>query len=96
MSVVSTVNQIDFATVQFAPAVLSGIQAAEQSSHSGENKKQAVLDGILAGAKAGENIPIPAVAAISGMIDLFVSIFNALGLFHHMPAAPTAPAGGTK
>ena len=87
MSVTSTVTQIDNQTLQYAPTVLAGIQAAELSSASGENKKQAVLAGILAGAKVGETIPVPQVAAISGMIDLFVSIFNALGLFNHKAAA---------
>lgn len=81
MSTVSTVTDINNTAIQFAPAVMGGIQAAELSGASGENKKQAVLDGIIAGARAGESIPIPQVEAISGMIDLFVSIFNSLGLF---------------
>lgn len=78
---VNTVNQIDTQTLQYAPTVMAGIVAAQQSSADGATKKQAVIDGILAGAKAGETIPVPQVAAISGMIDLFVSIFKALGIF---------------
>ncbi len=90
MSIVSTVNQIDTETLAYAPTAIAGILAAEQTAASGGSKKQAVIDGILAGAKVGETVPIPQVAAISGMIDLFVSIFNALGLFRHktLPASP--------
>lgn len=91
MSVETMVGAISTATLTYVPTVLAGIQAAEQSSAAGADKKQAVLDGILAGAKIGETIPVPQVAAISGLIDLFVSIFNALGLFHHKaPAVPAA------
>ena len=86
MSVQSTVTDITTQTMNFAPAVIGGIQAAEAAGASGENKKQAVIDGILAGAKAAENIPVPQVAAIAGMIDLAVSIFNSLGRFKHAPA----------
>lgn len=81
MNVTSTVNAIDAQALQYAPAAIAGIHAAELSSASGANKKQAVIDGILAGAKIGETVPVPQVAAISAMIDLFVSIFNALGIF---------------
>jgi len=83
MSIESTVNQINTQTLQYAPAAMAGIMAAEQSTASGESKLQAVLDGIQAGAHAGEQIPQPQVAAIAGMINLFVSIFNALGVFKH-------------
>ena len=90
MSVQSTVADITAQTMNFAPAVIGGIHAAEVSGASGADKKQAVIDGILAGAKAAENIPIPQVSAIAGMIDLFVSIFNSLGLFKHKPSTPPA------
>lgn len=81
MNITSTVTQIDNQVLTYVPAVLAGVQAAEQSGASGQSKKQAVLDGVLAGAKAGESVQIPQVAAISGLIDLIVSIFNALGVF---------------
>ena len=89
--VTNTVDQINHATLTYAPAVIAGVQAAEVSGASGSNKKQAVLDGILAGAKLGENMPIPQVAAISGMIDMFVTIFNSLGLFKKSSPVPKPP-----
>lgn len=87
--VVATVNQITSQVTSFAPAVITGVQAAEQSSASGQNKKAAVLAGIQAGAAAGEAIPIPQVAAISALVDLVVSIFNGLGLFQHKSTPAT-------
>ena len=89
MSVVNTVTQIDSQIMAYTPAVMAGVTAAEASSQSGSNKKQAVLSAIQAGTKVGETIPVPQVAAISGLIDLVVSIFNALGIFKH--SLPTQP-----
>lgn len=95
MSAVSTVTQIETQTLTYAPAAIAGIQAAEAGGQivgaAGPSKLSAVLSGIAAGAQVGEAIPVPQVAAISGMINLFVSIFNALGIFKHAPAA-AAPA----
>lgn len=88
MSIISTVTQIDTQTLQYAPAVLAAIQAAELSGQSGSNKKQAVLDGVLKGAQVAENIPIPQVQAIAGMVDMFVSIFNSLGIFKKSNPVP--------
>jgi hypothetical protein len=76
--ITATINQIDTATLQYAPMAIGGIIAAQTSAAGGSTKKAAVLNGILAGAKIGEMVPVPQVAAISTMIDLFVSIFKAL------------------
>lgn len=83
MSVVTTVDQIDAQTLTYIPAVIAGMHAAEQSTAAGATKKQAVLDAIQAGAQAGESVQAPQVAAIAGMIDMFASIFKALGVFRH-------------
>lgn len=87
MSATSTVNTITSDVASFTPAVLAGVQAAEQSTASGADKKQAVLNAIQAGSAEGTKIAIPQVAAISGLIDLVVSIFNALGVFSHKTPA---------
>lgn len=91
MNITSTVHAIDAETLTYMPIVVAGMQAAELSTAGGQTKKQAVLDAIVAGAEVGEGIPVPQVAAIASMIDLFASIFNALGLFHRKPAAPLSP-----
>ncbi len=83
MSAESTVTEITAQVSTYTPAVLAGVQAAEQSGAAGSDKKAAVLAGIQAGAKVGESIPAPIVSGISSLIDLVVSIFNALGLFSH-------------
>jgi hypothetical protein len=87
-NIVTAVTAIDHTIATYAPAVIAGVQAAEQSTASGEDKKQAVIDAIIAGSQVAEGIPIPQVAAIGGLIDLVVSIFNALGLFRHKKATP--------
>jgi hypothetical protein len=89
MSITSVVNQIDTQTLAFAPMAMAGIIAAQQTAAAGADKKQAVMDGILAGAKVGETVANPNVAAISGMIDMFVSIFKALNVFGFKPSVPT-------
>ncbi len=94
------VTQITAGTLQYAPAVIAGIQAAEaaaqQTAATGAQKHDAVLNGILQGIQVGSGALAQGtgqVAAISGLINLFVSIFNGLNLFHHSIPAP--PAGGT-
>jgi hypothetical protein len=92
MGVTSTITNIDTQTIRYAPAIILGVQAAEAAGvatgATGDQKAAAVLAGILAGARVAEGIPVPQVAAIAGLIDLTVSIFNALGVFNHVaPAA---------
>lgn len=80
-SVVKVTTQINDQILTYVPAIITGARAAETSNASGAEKKQAVIDAILAGAKAGEAIPSANVAAIAGTIDLVVSVLNALGVF---------------
>jgi len=80
-SVVAATTKINNQVLAYAPAAIAAIQAAETSDLSGAAKRQAVIDGILAGARAGETSQNVNVAAISGMIDLIVSVLNATGVF---------------
>lgn len=106
MSTLSTVNTITTGVVQYAPAVIAGIQAAEATGTvSGQSKQAAVVSAVLNGVEVGsgalENSPNPTVAGVASLVNLFVSIFNALGIFKKSPAAPpvaptapVAPASG--
>ena len=91
MSTQSTVATITADVTQYIPAVGAGVQAAEMAARaaeaqgitvSGEQKANAVLQGIQAGAGTLAQ-GTGQVAAISGLINLFVSIFNSLGIFDH-------------
>jgi hypothetical protein len=86
----STIGTISTQTLTYAPAILAGVQAAEQSTVSGADKKQAVVNAVIAGARAAEGVPNPQVAGIATLIDLFISILNATGVFSHKSAP--APA----
>ena len=91
------VTQITNETLQFAPAVLAGVQAAELATGaSGQTKHQAVLNGVLQGIQVGSGALAQSstgqVAAISGLINLFVSIFNSLGLFKHTTVSASGGA----
>ncbi len=89
MDIVKGVTAIDNQAATYAPIVIVGVQAAEAAgaTATGEQKKnavvQSILEGIQAGAKVGETVNVPQVAAISGLVDICVSIFNALGGFQH-------------
>jgi hypothetical protein len=78
-------NQITTQTLIYLPAVLAGVQVAEASQASGADKAQAVVDAVIAGSGAVAQIPgaPPQVAAVSGLVNLAVSILNALGVFKH-------------
>jgi hypothetical protein len=78
-----TIAAITSHTITFAPAVIAGVQAAEMSSANGTTKQQAVVNAVLAGARAAEGTPNPNVAAIASLVDLVVSVLNATGLFSH-------------
>ena len=86
------ITQITTQTLAYAPAVLAGIQVAEQSTASGASKQQAVVNAVLAGSGALEAAPNANVAGIAALVNLFVSIFNSLGLFNHKPAPPPPAA----
>lgn len=93
MSTASTINTITTQTLSYAPAVIAGVQAAELSGASGETKAQAVVNAVLAGSGAAESATNPNVAGIASLVNLFVSIFNATGLFSHKATVPAvAPA----
>lgn len=83
MSVTSTVTAIDQGILTYVPAVIAGVQAAEVSGAAGDLKAKAVMDGIQVGSQALAQVNQPNVAAIAGLINLVVSIFNALGVFNH-------------
>ncbi len=90
MSTASTIQAINNDTIAYAPAVIAGIQAAEATGSitgaTGPQKAQAVIDGVLAGSQALENSKNANVAGIAALVDLFVSIFNSLGVFKHKTA----------
>jgi len=81
----NTVNDITSGILIYTPAVIAGVQAAEATNASGPDKLGAVLAGIQAGSGvlAGSTTANGDVKAISGLVNLVVSIFNALGVFKH-------------
>lgn len=83
----STISAITTQTLTYAPAVIAGVQAAETTGASGTSKLQAVVNGVLAGSQALEGAPNPDVAGIAALVNLFVSIFNATGIFGHKAKA---------
>jgi len=90
-SVLKVVNQINASTMAYAPGVLGSVIAVENAVHQsvpGTDKKQLIVNAIDAGAKAAQGVPIPEVQGIAALVDLFVNILNATGLFHH--ATPAA------
>ncbi len=89
MSFTSTVDQINTETAKYAPAVLQGVLAVEQAAKGlpGQTKEQLIVDAIVAGANAAQNVPIPQVQGIAALVALFVTIFNAAGLFRHKAPA---------
>lgn len=96
MSEVSTVNAITANTLQYAPAVLAGIQAAEVARQAdptitGPQAQVSVVSSVLTGIEVGsgalESSPNATVASVAMLTNLFVSIFNSLGVFKHKAAA---------
>lgn len=83
--VTTTANEITGQVLAYAPLVVAGMHAAEQSSMDGESKKQAVLDGIAVASQVMIALPVPQMQAIGGMINMFATIFNALGVFKSKP-----------
>jgi flagellar biosynthesis protein FliQ len=90
MGVTETVTAINQNTLLYAPQALSAITAIESAAAAlpGVTKKQIAVNVIQASAKVAEGIPVPSVAAIGLLVDLFVSILNATGIFRKK----TAPA----
>ncbi len=83
MSFTKTVDQINTETVKYAPAVLQGVLAVEAAAKGlpGQAKQQLVVDAIVAGATAAQAVPVPAVQGVAALVNLFVAILNAAGLF---------------
>jgi len=50
-----------------------------------------VIAGILAGAHAGETVPVPQVQVIAGVVEVVVGALNASGLLGKPPTAVTVP-----
>ena len=73
----------------FLPTILSTIVAVEKAAAGlnipGANKKQVVLDIITAGATGAEQIPVPQVQQIGGLIDTVVGALNKSGIFATTP-----------
>ena len=82
------------AFLKYAPYALAGAQAVEQAvgAGSGADKKQLVIAGILAGAHAGETVPVAQVQIIAAVVDTVVGTLNAAGLLGKSAAPVTVPA----
>lgn len=80
-SVNPTIQSITNLTLNYTPATIAGVLAAEQSNAAGATKLQSVVNGVLATTGSLETNTNPNVAAISALANLFVSIFNDTGLF---------------
>lgn len=81
------------AFLRYAPYALAGAQAVESAvgAGNGADKKTLVVAGILAGAHAGETIPVPQVQVIAGVVDTVVSVLNASGLLGKTVSSVTVP-----
>lgn len=88
----SKVQTISADTLQYAPIVIAAMQAAELSTANGDSKKQAVVNAVIQGSGQIASDSNPNVAAIGSLVNLFASIFNALGIFQHKPAPAHVPA----
>lgn len=90
MTVTATAEKIDSTSLQYAPQVLAGVTAIEKTAAElpGETKKQIVINSVLAGAHVAEGIPIPQVAGIAALVDLFVSILKTSGFFKGKAKTP--------
>ncbi len=73
------INQALSTGIAVLPGVIAGIQAAEQTGAAGATKKDIVVNGVIAGAKAVEGSNVPTVSAVGAIVDVCVSIFNAMG-----------------
>lgn len=92
MSTASVINAINKQTLNYTPAVIAGVQAAETTGAAGDTKLQAVVNGVIATSGALESSSNVDIAGISALVNLVVSIFNATGIFNHKKAAPAVVA----
>ena len=87
-SITNAVNTVSAQINNYLPLATNAVLSVEQTLANAPNqtKLTTALGLILNGAKVGEQIPVPGVAAISSLVDLvgsIVSSFNASGLFSH-------------
>jgi hypothetical protein len=94
MSVATTISKIDSVSLQYAPQVLAAVTTLQAVDLPGQTKQQLAIGYVLAGAHIAEGVPVPSVAGIAALIDLFVSILQASGIFKRKaaPVVPVAPA----
>lgn len=97
--VATVTNQIN----NYLPLATQAVLSVEQTlaNAPSQTKLTTALGLVMAGAKTAEQVPVPSVAAIGGLVDLIASIvqgFNASGLFKHsstpttvVPSTPIAP-----
>lgn len=83
-----TISAITQDTASFAPAVLAGVQAAQLANVDGGTKQEAVVNAVLGTTGALESNSNPNVAGIAALANLFVNIFNTLGVFKHKTVKP--------
>ena len=93
-------------SLQILPGVLAGVKGVEDQAIAiktaggptltGAQKKDLVMSTVMSSvqiaAQAGEQIPNPWVATISGLVDVVVSLFNSSGIFDHVAPEPATKA----
>lgn len=87
MSFLSKFSGIAAAVLKYGALALPAIAVAQQEIGSAagdpvvqQSKKQMAVAMILAGAHAGESVPVAQVQQISGLVDFLVSTAKATGL----------------
>jgi hypothetical protein len=90
MSLASTTAAINKQTLAYLPAAIAGIQAAEvlaPEGTTGEQKFNAVMEGIGATSAALEGSPNVTVASVAALVNLGVLIAHLIGAFRHKAQA---------
>src|SRR5438105_3527922 len=91
MSIQTITQEISAETAKYAPGILATIIAVEQAAHDlpGSSKLAIVTNVIQAGAATAGEIPNKIVDEIAGLVNMFVGVLHATGIFRHK-AAPVA------
>jgi hypothetical protein len=89
MPIDASVQKITDETIHYAPAAVAAILAIENAAKPlpGRSKREVAIQAIQASSRVAQGVPSPPVAGIGALVDLFVTIFNATGLFSKTPAA---------
>lgn len=74
----STVTAITTQTLTYAPAVYAGVMAVDEEAISGQDKFDAVLNGVIGTSSVLATTPNPQVAGIAALINLFASLVKAV------------------